>query len=150
MATTTTAQICDAIETTLSSATGLKRSETYNELSDGITETPTLQVYWESTEEDISGSTDRTSFGAGVRQDEHLFHGDLYVRQRSHIGEDMRDLMAMKDAIDAVLVAEKTKPYFGLAGIKAFRWRAERVTFVYGDPQIPFVGIRYYLTVRTF
>ncbi len=150
MATTTTAQICDAIETRLSGAAGLNRSETYSELSDGVTETPTLQVYWESTEEDITGNADRSSFGAGVRQDEHLFHGDLYVRQRSHIGEDMAALITMKDAIDAVLVAEKEKPYFGLAGIKAFHWRAERVTFIYGDPQIPFVGIRYYFTIRTF
>lgn len=150
MATTTTAQICDAIETTLSSAAGLSRAETYSELSDGVTETPTLRVYWESTEEDISGSTDRTSFGAGVRQDEHLFHGDLYVRQRSHIGEDMQKLVEMKDAVDAVLVAQTTKPYFGLVGIKAFHWRAERVTFIYGDPQVPYVGVRWYFTIRTF
>lgn len=149
MATTTTAEICDAIESTLRSATGLLRSESYDELSDGITETPTLQVYWESTEEDITGNADRTSFGAGVRQDEHLFHGDLYVRQRSHIGEDMADLVTMKDAIDARLVAQ-TDSLFGLSGIKAFHWRAERVTFIYGDPQIPFVGIRYYFTIRTF
>jgi hypothetical protein len=150
MATTTTAQICDAIESTLGAAAGVSRSESYDELSDGVTETPTLQVYWESTEEDISGSTDRTSFRAGMRQDEHLFHGDLYVRQRSHIGEDMQKLVEMKDAIDAVLVAQTDKPYFGLAGIQAFHWRAERVTFVYGDPQIPYVGIRYYITIRTF
>jgi hypothetical protein len=150
MASITIAQICDAIETTLSSATGLNRSETYSELSDGITEEAWLQVYPETLETDVATGTDRTTFRGGVRQTEFTFHADLYARQRSHIGDDMRLLVQLIDAIVVKLEQQATKPYFGLEGIKAFRWRGERVTFIYGDRQLPYVGMRFTITVRVF
>ena len=51
----TLAQICNAVETTLGAATGLTYTQSYNELKEGMNDTPTLQVYWNS----ISGRPER-------------------------------------------------------------------------------------------
>jgi len=146
----TIAQICDAIETALGAATGLARSESYDELTDGIHDLPMLQVYPESGNQDAFTSTDRTTFRGGVRQTGIMIHADLYAQQRAHIGEDMKALVDSIDAITNIFEAQDTKPYFDLEGIKAFRWRWERVTFVYGDPQLTYVGARFYIEVRVF
>ena len=148
----TLAQICDAIESTLGGATGLERSESYDELTEGAHpgDLPLLQVYPNDGTTDPSGNTDRTTFRGGVRQTALTIHADVYARQRSHIGEDMKAVVNSMDAIINVLEAQNVKPYFGLVGIKAFAWRWERVTFIYGDPQLPYAGVRFYLSIRTF
>lgn len=146
----TIAQICDAIEETLGAATGITRSESYDELTEGIHDLPMLQVYPENGNQDAFTSTDRTTFRGGVRQTSLMIHADLYAQQRAHIGEDMKKLVDSIDAITDVFEAQDTKPYFGLDGIKAFRWRWERVTFVYGDPQSNYVGARFFIEVRVF
>jgi hypothetical protein len=142
----TYAQINDAIEDKLGAALGLARSQTYDELTDGMTDTPTLQVYWQRDNTDPSMTTFRT----GVQQVEMTFHADLFARQRSHIGEDMKVLYEVMQEVREMLEAETTKPYFDLEGIQAFSWTSERVTFEYGDPSQPYVGVRYMLTVRVF
>lgn len=144
------ADICDAIETTLGAATGLARSQSYDELTDGMNDTPTLQVYPESGGQDVETSNDRTTFRAGCQQEEAVIHADLYARQRSDLGDDMWKLVTMIDAIRTVLKAQQTKPYFGTLSIKAFSWTWQRVTFVYGDPQLPYVGARFILRIRMF
>ncbi len=146
----TYAQINDAIESTLGAAVGLARSQSYDELTDGMTDTPTLQVYWQRDDTDPQGSTSMTAFRTGVQQVDIIFHVDLYARQRSHIGDDMRVLYDVMQEVREVLEGETTKPYFGLAGIQAFRWSSERVTFEYGDPALPYVGARYVIAVRVF
>lgn len=146
----TYAQINDAIETTLGVATELHRSQTYDKLTDGMTDTPTLQVYWQRDETDPQGQTSMTTFRTGVQQVSMIFHADLFARQRSHIGEDMKVLYETMESVRATLEAETTKPYFDLDGIQAFKWVAERVTFEYGDPSQPYVGARYVITVRVF
>ena len=148
----TIAEICDAIDTTLGAATGISRSQSYDELTEGVHagDLPLLQIYPDSGEADIESGTDRSTFRAGIRQTQFIIVADLYARQRSHIGEDMHALVDSIDAIIAVLEAQDTKDYFGQDGIQAFRWRFERVTFMYGDPQIPYVGARFYLTIRVF
>lgn len=148
----TIAQICDAIESTLGAATGITRSQSYDELTEGMPpgDLPLLQVYPEAGEADITGTTDRSSFRGGVRQTELIIIADLYAHQRSHMGEDMEILVDGIDAFIDVMEAQDTKDYFGLAGLQAFHWRFERVTFVYGNPQLPYVGARFYLTIRIF
>ncbi|RPI52770.1 MAG: hypothetical protein EHM56_08005 [Chloroflexi bacterium] len=144
--------ICDAIETTLAAATGLARSESYDELSEGMQDTPALQVYPESGSQDAATSTDRSTFRAGLQQEEAVIHADLYARQRSHIGEDMSSLVTMIDAMRAVLKAQKTGDAFGLAnkGIKACTWSWQRVTFTYGDPGVHYIGARFTIRLRMF
>src|SRR3990167_4602284 len=128
----TLAQILDAITSTLSAATTLSRAQSYDEMTDGMNDLPTLQVYPETNEQDISGNA------------------DYYAQQRRHLGEDMAALVNGMDDMANVIEQQDTKPYFGLDGIKAFHWSWRRVTFVYGDPQLSYVGARFTITVRVF
>ena len=95
----TYAQINDAIESKLGAATGLVRSQSYDELTDGMTDTPTLQVYWQRDVTDPQGNTSMTTFRTGVQQVEMVFHADLFARQRSHIGEDMSALYTVMQQV---------------------------------------------------
>ena len=144
----TLAQICDAVKTTLGAATGIAKSQSYSELTEGIEDLPLLQVYPQAGETDIAGSGDRTTFRAGVRQAEVLIHCDVLCRQRSHIDEDMAKTVEMVEAVQVVLEAQDVKPYFGLAGIKGYHWRWERVIFPYAG--VEYFGARFFLTVRVF
>jgi hypothetical protein len=147
----TLAQICDAIEDTLDAATTLKRSQSYDELTDGVQDTPLLQVYPESGFQSAGSSTDRYTFGGGgdpVRQTECVIHADYYARQRAHIGEDMKALVDGIDAMQNIFEAQDRKPYFGLAGIEAFAWRWDRVQFEYSG--VLYMAARFVLTVRVF
>lgn len=146
----TIARICDAIETTLATATTVMASESYDELAEGIHDFPTLQVYWESSNQSEESSTDRFTFQAGCRQTNMVIHADYYARQRSHINEDNKAVVDGADAIINVLENQNTKPYFGLDGLQSFRWEASRVIFVYGDAQTSYVGIRFMIAVRVF
>lgn len=147
----TLAQICDAVTTTLGEATGLDFTQSYDELTEGMNDTPTLQVYPQSLNQDpTTAGTDRTTFQAGVRQTNIVIHADLYAVRRSHIGENMGALLPLIDAIVTILEAQDTKPYFGLVGLKAFTWSGERLNFDYGDPAQTYVGMRFTLTFRVF
>jgi len=149
MATITTAEINTAIATTLGAAASLVRTQDYDELTEGMADTPTLQVYWEEELSDPSGTADRTAFRGGIRQTDITFHADIYVNQRANIGEDMGRLYTAKDEIDDILQAQDTKPYFGLTGIKALmQWSATRVIFSYGGAD--YIGIRYFIPIKIF
>lgn len=147
------AQICDAIETTLSAATTLTalagtHSQSYDELTEGVNDLPMLQVYPQSGSQDAAGRTDRTTFGGGNRQTEFVIHADYYARERSHIGEDMALLVNGIDAMQTIFEAQDKKPYFALAGIQSFRWTWDRVQFAYGNTA--YMGARFVITVRVF
>lgn len=144
----TLAQICDAIESTLDDATTLVRSQSYDELTEGIHDTPLLQVYPESGSQSPPGMTDRHTFQGGVRQTEFIIHADYYAQQRVNIGEDMAALVDGIDAMTAVFEGQDQKAYFGLEGLKAFSWRWDRVTFDYAG--VAYVGARFVITVRVF
>jgi hypothetical protein len=149
MATVTLAQICDAIETTLGAATTVTRSQSYDGLTEGVHDTPLLQVYPENGTQDVGGATDRTTFRGGVRQTEFTVHADYYAAARgTSIGEEMGRLVDGIDAITNVLEGQDQKPYFGLEGIKAFSWRWDRVIFDYAG--VAFVGARFAIVVRVF
>jgi len=146
----TLAQICDAVESTLDDAVTLAHSQSYDELTEGVHDTPLLQVYPQSGSQDPGGGTaDRTTFGAGVRQTEVVVHADYYAAERgTDIGEEMARLVNGIDAITNVIEGQDQKPYFGLVGIKGFSWRWDRVTFDYGG--VAYVGARFMLTLRVF
>lgn len=149
MATITTAEINTAIATALGAAASLVRTEDFDELTEGMADAPTLQVYWEEERSDPSGTADRTAFRGGIRQTDMIFHADVYVNQRANIGEDMGRLYPLKDEIDDILQAQDTKPYFGLAGIKALmQWDARRVIFSYAG--VDYIGIRYFIPIKIF
>lgn len=146
----TLVQILDAINDTLGAAAGMARSESYDELTEGIHDLPMLQVYPESCEQDPSGAVDRTAFRGGVRQTYFMINADLYAQQRAHIGEDMAKLVAMLDTMQDVFEEQDYPPYFGLDGIKAFSWGWKRTTFQYGEPLRKYVGARFALKIVVF
>ena len=155
--TVTLHQICDAIETTLSTATGLAVSETFDELTEGIHDRALLQVYPESCAVDATtgaaARNDRTTAQRGVAVTEFVFHADVYAQQRTSIGEDMAALVPLIDAITARLEAQTRSPLFGLVLggvniIKSFKWSWSRVVFEYAEAK--YMGARFVITVRVF
>ena len=148
----TLVQICDAVEASLSAATGLTNSQPYDELTEAMVDLPMLQVYPDDGTMDARMSNDRTSFKAGVRQTGFTILADLYARQRgAGIGEEMGALVPLIDAIMDVFRAQDTKPYFALEGLQSFGpVTFRRVNFVYGDPQTNYVGARFTIPVLVF
>ncbi len=147
MAVNTTA-INTAITDTLSGASGLSFTQDFDELAEGMVDTPLLQVYWAETQSDVEQESDRTTFGKGVAQARIVFHADLYATQRVDIGDDMSILLPLVDAIHNQLDSQ-VKPLFGLATIKTLeRWSSSMVIFSYAD--FEFVGARFVISVRVF
>jgi len=154
MATVTIGQICNAVATTLSATIGLVRTQSYNQLTEGMNDLPTLQVYPDSWETSMGSDTDRIAFVdpltgiPGHRYTEVVLFLDLYARQRSQLDEDWGAAINMADALDNQLNLEGACPHFGLAGIRTFRWFAQRVIFTYAE--INYAGFRFTLTIRIF
>lgn len=147
----TLAQICDAVADTIAEATTLTHVHSYDELKEGMPDTPTVEVYPQSINQDPStAGTDRTSFQAGVRQTDVTIHADLYAARRSHLGENMATLLPLVDAVVTRLEAQNTKPYFGLVGLKAFTWSGERVVFERSEPREQYAGWRFIIRFRVF
>jgi len=148
MADITITQIVDAIKTTLGAASGVARAQSGTQLTEGIPDTPLLQVYWEAENTSDFSQNDRLTFKAGRRAAHITIHADVYARQRSHIGEDIAAVQTLAEAVRDVLEAQDTEPYFALAGLKAFKWAAQRVTFTYGA--VDYGGIRFTLEVWVY
>ena len=132
-----------------SGSSAIKKIACLDTIQEGVNDLPLLQVYPVSSE--ASGGTDRIGFGGGgnpMRQEQPVFILDYYVRQRSHIGDDMLRLIEGLDVICEVFRAQNVKPYFGNSAIKAFHWLWERAEFSYSD--VKYVGIRYTLTLTIF
>lgn len=143
-------QIADAIAGTLSTIQEDWRVQTAQNMTESIPETPLLQVYPERGSTDSGSSSDRASFRAGIRRTDVTIFADLYARQRSDISTDLRAAFELFDEIERHLIDQQVKPYFGLPEIKSFNWQWERVTFEYGDPNLPYVGIRITFMVKVF
>ena len=145
-------QVCDAVADTLEHAAGMTRTQSYNELTEGINsgDLPLLQVYFESFLMDQQdGLTDRTSFQAAVRQVPFLIRADVFATQRGNIGQDISRTTEIADDVLDILQGQDTKPYFGLVGIKAWNLHsAQRVTFEYADAKYP--GIRFELMIWVY
>lgn len=151
MGTVTLAEINQAIHDKMALATGLSADlvQDHDELTDGISDTPTLQVYWHRSNTDPRGNAGQSTFGAGVRQKVYTFYADLLAKQRMAIGEDMAALLPLVDAIHDVLEAETGPSYFGLSTVKSIQgWTAEQVMFDYAD--VPYIGTRFVIPVRVF
>ena len=144
--------VCNTIANTLWEIDAVKSGAVQKpgELSEGISDYPTLQVYLESHGQDESGSTDRSSFGGGVRRTRMTVHVDLYARERRDLGEDMAALLNLVDVVSQKFEEQDDKPYFGLEGIKAFQWDGSRILFTYGDPMVSYVGWRWTITIWLF
>lgn len=155
MGTTTHLEICDAIRDTLRAHADITYVWSPNEIKEDITEDATFHIYVVRGACDAGGGqTDRTTYGAAVRQYELTINIDCYPQQRRHVGEDMAALYDILDDVNEVLMDQDYKPYFGLQDedgndvIKAYSWFWDFEAFAYANR--PFTGARYTLTVRMF
>jgi len=148
--TITLTEICDGVETILGAALGVRSSTSASGLTEGVPamDCPRVEVYPDAGVCDPSGSTDRTTFNACTQQCLITIFADLYARQRSQIGEDMRVTTEMIDALIDVLQAQERPPFFGVSGVKAFSWRWKRATFRRADAR--FVGARFTIQCQVF
>jgi hypothetical protein len=138
----TLATICDAIAEALSSATGLKRTFSYDEIKEGIPETPLLEVYPES------GEPDGQSYGKYYAE-QIVIHADLYARPRSNMGEDLSVMVTKTDAILTLLrqaAPQAAGTVFGVASITGFSWSWKRQIFEVS--QNKYLGARFIFTLQ--
>jgi len=148
LATVTVGELCNAIEDTLGQATTLQRSQSYDELTEGLHDFPVLQVYPASGNTDAKGQADRRTFRGGVRTGYYVFHADYHACPRSEIGENMNTVVDGIDAMEAILLAQDTKPYLGHEAIKSFHYDWEYVNFEYAGQKT--VGVRFRIGVWIF
>ena len=146
--------VVKAVATTLSAAASLKRTQQYDEISEGMQDSPTLQV-WPAgnTGTSWNSQTDRLTFRGPIGADpaaqhsvkEYTIHADVYCRQRAHINEDMAQVVTTVNEIEDIL-DDLAYPLFGLGSMYSFRWSWNYVTFDYGG--VMYVGARFVITVR--
>ena len=146
--------IVNAVETTVSVALSLRRSQSYDELTEGIHEYPLLQVYPSgNTGTAWNSETDRYTFRGPVGPDpaahhsvkEYLINVDVYARQRSHINEDMKQVVDTVNEIEDIL-DDQAYPVFGRDDIFSTHGAWNYVMFDYGG--VLFAGARFIITVR--
>lgn len=124
-----------------------------SDIKETIPETPAVQVYFQTKETVSPGGTDRLTLGGRaaasvIRQTQLVIHVDVYAKQRANIGDEMAKLEALVDVVDAVMELQTGTPYFGIQGVKAYSYRAERVTFEYN--KVDYVGVRFFVTLTIF
>ena len=146
----TLTEICGGIESVLSAAIGVQSSVSFSELTEGVPamDCPRVEVFPDAGVCDPSGNTDRLTFGACTQMCVVTIFADLYARQRSQLGEDMKATTEMIDAIIDILQTQEKPPFFGLRGIKAFSWRWKRSTFRRADAR--FVGARFTIQCKIY
>jgi len=143
-------QICDGIEGVLSTALGVQSSTSYDEMTEGVPamDCPRIEVFPDAGVCDPSGNTDRFTFNACTQMCVVTIFADLYARQRSQLGEDMKAVTEMIDSIIDILQTQERPPFFGLKGIKAFGWRWKRATFRRANTR--FVGARFTIQCKIY
>lgn len=139
----TCAAICDAIVAHLEDAPGIARGQSYDELTEGMNTTPTIQCYLQA-----SNTPYQFTFRQGVRLTEALFHLEAVAAQRSDLKADMKVLMQTIDAIQTELEKEREGPVFGVAGTQWVNWHGERVSYTYSG--IDYMGWRWYLETKIY
>ena len=145
--------ICDAIKTeftTLITSGDLVAIQNFDELTEGINDQNVLQIYPESGGP-VSGNSETHKFTLGsdpVIIEDMVIHLDYYARQRSHLGEDMAQLVTGLDVIRAKIKEECTAcSIFGI-DVKNFQWEWNRFVITYAEADI--VGVRFILRIRIF
>jgi len=146
MAVYTLDALLDAIEGIMDDAASLVRSQTYDELTEGIHDYPLLQVYpEENTGTDWTGETDRVTLSGKHSVKEYTVHADIYAQQRANIAEDMKKCVDVANEMEDIL-DDLSYPLFGLACVTSFRWSWRRVVFEYGG--VKYMGARFVIVVR--
>lgn len=154
MTTVTLGSVCNAIAAVVANTAGVIRVQSYDELTEGMQDWPSIQVYPESAEQSWQSDTDTQTLCGGVQITNLVVHVDLYGAQRSHIAENWGDTIDAASSLHDVLAAEGQCdddgrcPHFGHEGIKSFRFTWNRVLFRYGT--VLYTGVRFILQIRIF
>lgn len=141
----TIAQINSAIHDTFANnLTTIDYTQNYDTLTEGLANTPLLQVYWNSLNPVSEGSaTDRRTFGGGgvkpMRNKRFIFNADLYLDPRSDIDRNFAQMLPIVDEINNILENQDDTPYFGLAGIQSYTWSCQRGNIDYAQVSYPVV-----------
>lgn len=122
-------------------------TQDFDEISENVNDLPLLRVIFDHGQTDYTSNTDRTTFGAGVRQTHLVFNVDLWTAQRSFLKENIETVITAADAIWDVL-DEQVSDLFGLDEIKAFDFNALRVRTEEGNNK--YMGIRFILDIYVF
>lgn len=142
--TLTITEVCDAIEASF--ANDITYTESYNELKESISDTPTLQVYWAHAAPHPGSTTSQRSFGGGVKEKSWTFFADLYGRQRNDLAEDMAVLYPLIDAMIDRMETEVSNK-FGLDLKAVESWESDQLILEVDDG-VDFVGARFTIVVR--
>jgi hypothetical protein len=156
-------QICDAIDTTITSQMTdegsiqlVPRAYGWDNLPEGINDQPALLTRWaETIPVDATTDTDRTTFG-GIRQKDIVFYADYVVSTRNNLAENNQRLTLGVSQIHDILEQGEFActsdggncPPFGLCALKSFKWGAEQVSLEHGG--ILYYTARFTITVRVY
>ena len=143
--------LCDGIASTLSTATGILTTKSFDEITTAIPadQCPRIQAYLDAIRNSPqSNQTQQVSFQGGVQSLDLPVFVDLYARKRSYIWLDMKAMIESADALTDVIQAQLTKPYFGTQEIQNFSWSFQRGVMQYGKSL--YMGGRFTITVRIF
>ncbi len=139
-------EIIEGIAAELDEIAALNVVQRQDELSEDFHDCPMAQVYWDWGETDAFTENDRTTFRGLTRVHETAIVADIPCRQRGNLDDDMKAVVDMAELVQGKLEEQQTRPFFGVAGIKSFRWRLERTIFQRGECQYP--GLKLRVTVR--
>jgi len=157
MAHVTLMDICDGIAATFNGQPVVLNAGTaavpiiaqsYDQLTEGMQDTPTLQVYPQIGTTDYGTENDRRTFKGKVKGTEYEFLVMAFARPRSNVGEDMEACVRLWDALETIL-ENITCNYFGVASVGNIAWTfAPPVPIEYGGAV--YVGFELTITVRFF
>lgn len=142
----TLTQINSAIHDTIANnLTTIDYTQDYDDLTEGLANTPLLQVYWNNLQFVSEGSsTDRRTFGGDsnkkpVRTKRYTFRADLYLDPRAMLDTVFSEMLPIVDEINDILEDQDQEPYFGLSGIKSYTFSCERGNIEYANASYPVV-----------
>lgn len=146
----TYAAILGAVKTTMATVSGIARVEAYNNLQEGLPDLPLIRIYPQKGAV-LGAETAQNTFGKGVQTTNLSLKMQVFVRQRSQLGEDHKAQLDMLDAISTKLES-LTAPYFGVSGIKGLGWSWDFVTFTQGEGQsvTRYPGLDFTLELKIF
>ncbi len=146
-----------AVTLNATAAVVLTIAQSYDQITEGLQNTPTVQVIPGDSLVDAATDTDRTTFKGCIKHGSYRFEVTGYARQRSHVGEDMEASIRLWDALEAILEEEGTDcdattgtcTFFGLPDIKGIAWTGRgRVVIEYAG--VAFIGCELTIDVEVF
>jgi len=129
-------------------------AQSYDALTEGQQDCPTIQVWPTDSDVDAATDTDRTTFKGCIKHGSYLWSVRGFARQRSHLGEDMEAAVRLWDALEAVLEEEGTDcvastgtcTFFGIEGVRGISWTGQ-LPRVWNYGGVDYVGFE--ITIRT-